>query len=77
MPKSRRPQPESKFRTGRAGGISGAIVMLEIGIVSNGVLYYFEQVSWINIEHRDKVRMIAEDGSILIMEDKDNANDDE
>ena len=45
--------------------------MLEIGIVSDGVLYYFEKVSWISIEHRDKVRMMAEDGCILIMEDKD------
>lgn len=62
--------------TGCAGGISGAIVMLEIGIVSDGVLYYFEKVSWIEIEHEDKIRMIAEDGSILIMEDKDAHKDD-
>ncbi|MBO7093663.1 MAG: hypothetical protein J6W33_01990 [Spirochaetia bacterium] len=51
--------------------------MLEIGIVSDGVLYYFEKVSWINIEHTTAVRMMAEDGAILIMEDKDNAKDDE
>lgn len=50
--------------------------MLEIGIVSDGVLYYFEKVSWIEIEHEDKIRMIAEDGSILIMEDKDGHKDD-
>jgi len=61
--------------TGRAGGISGAIVMLEIGIVSDGVLYYFEKVSWISIEQRDKVKMIADDGCILIMEDKDGQDD--
>lgn len=51
--------------------------MLEIGIVSDGVLYYFDKVSWIEIEHKNRIRMTAEDGSILIMEDKDNANDDE
>lgn len=48
--------------------------MLEIGIVSDGVLYYFEKVSWINIEQTDRIRMIAEDGAILIMEDKDGEN---
>lgn len=49
--------------------------MLEIGIVSDGVLYYFEKVSWISIEQRDKVKMIADDGCILIMEDKDGQDD--
>ena len=49
--------------------------MLEIGIVSDGVLYYFEKVSWIEIEHRDKIKITTEDGSILIMEDKDANND--
>ena len=45
--------------------------MLEIGIVSDGVLYYFEKVSWISIERTSSVKMITEDGTILIMEDKD------
>ena len=49
--------------------------MLEIGIVSDGVLYYFEKVSWILIEHEKSVRITAEDGSILLMEDKHHAED--
>lgn len=49
--------------------------MLEIGIVSDGVLYYFEKVSWISIEHRDRVKIAAEDGCIILSEDKDGQDD--
>lgn len=45
--------------------------MLEIGIVTDGVLYAFSNVSWISIEHRDRVKIAAEDGCIVISEDKD------
>ena len=45
--------------------------MLEIALVSDGVLYYFEKVSWLSIEQQTKIKMIAEDNTILIMEDKD------
>lgn len=49
--------------------------MLEIGIVSDGVLYYFEKVSWISIERTSAVKMMTEDNTILIMEEKNDAED--